>query len=110
MSKRVSPVVSMPPLLVRDSEAAKLLGVSASHFTQHLWNSAAFGPRPYRIGTTSRVKLWRVSDLRAWVRLGLPSRNEWLKVMPEGKNLTECHEQAHSGTCACQSVGREGDE
>ena len=97
--------LTVPPLLVRDAEAARLLGVSPSHFSQHLWNSPTFGPRPYRIGTTSRVKLWRVSDLRMWVRLGLPSRAEWLRLMLEDKNSTECHEQAHSGTCDRQTVG-----
>ncbi|HOA62716.1 MAG TPA: hypothetical protein PLF11_08700 [Bacillota bacterium] len=97
--------LTVPPLLVRDVEAARLLGVSPSHFSQHLSTSATFGPRPYRIGATSRVKLWRVSDLRAWVRLGLPSRDEWLRLMLEDKNSTDCPHEAHGCDCDRQTVG-----
>ena len=105
-----SPVVSMPPLLVRDAEAAWLLGVSASHFAQHLWNSAAFGPRPYRIGGASRVKLWRVSDLRRWVDLGLPTREEWLRLKLDSKIYVESGLAGCGAEYASESVGRGGAE
>ena len=105
-----SPVASMPPLLVRDAEAARLLGVSPSHFSQHLSTSATFGPRPYRIGATSRVKLWRVSDLRRWVELGLPTREEWLALKLDDKIYVECGLAGCRAEDASESVGRGGAE
>jgi len=105
-----SPVASMPPLLVRDAEAARLLGVSPSHFSQHLWNSASFGPRPYRIGGASRVKLWRVSDLQRWVDLGLPDREKWLLLKLDAKISVECGFSGCRAEDASQSVGRGGAE
>ncbi len=66
---------NIEPLLVGATGAAKLMGMGRS-----LW---------YRLGTEGRTPLplrlggkvlWRVEELRAWVRAGCPSRARWEKM------------------------------
>ncbi len=64
------------PLLVDASAAATLLGVGRSHFYA-LHSSGRLGPMPIALG---RRKLWRVEELREWVRQGCPSRDKWAVI------------------------------
>jgi predicted DNA-binding transcriptional regulator AlpA len=54
-------------LLLRDSEAAAVVGVSRAHFRRLVATGRA--PRPLKLGNASR---WRVEELRRWVELGCP--------------------------------------
>jgi predicted DNA-binding transcriptional regulator AlpA len=60
------------PLLVPGRAAAAMCGKSLR--TWRVWDSAAWIPRPVRIG---RSTLWKVAELRAWVAAGCPRRREW---------------------------------
>jgi excisionase family DNA binding protein len=59
-------------LLVKASEAAKLLDMSRAHFYRMLKSGRA--PAPVRLGGCVR---WRVDELRAWVSAGMPPRQRW---------------------------------
>ena len=63
------------PLMVSTPDAARLLGVSKSHFNQ-LNSSGRIGPRPHKLGAAVR---WSVRELEAWVDAGLPGRERWLE-------------------------------
>ncbi len=95
------------PLLVRDADAAALLGMSPSYF-QRFWNSADFGPRPHRFGRADRGKFWRVSDLRRWVDAGLPTRKQWLS-MPHPQPSEKCGDGCNECKHGTSSISRSGD-
>jgi predicted DNA-binding transcriptional regulator AlpA len=65
-------------LLLTARQAALMCGKSLR--TWRAWDSAAWIPRPVRIG---RSTLWRADELRAWVASGCPRRDVW-----ESRNLT----------------------
>ncbi len=60
------------PLLVSARQAALMCGKSLR--TWRSWDSAGMVPQPIRIG---RSTLWRLEELRQWVKEGCPRRNEW---------------------------------
>lgn len=64
--------VVKPAISVGAEDAAKMLGVSITHFK----NLHAKGqcPRPVRLG---RRTVWHVSELESWIAAGAPNREEW---------------------------------
>ena len=75
----VAPVAEKPlsqntalPLLLDARAAARLCGVSRSHFLA--MHSAGKIPMPIRLG---RRTLWRGAELAAWIEAGCPSRERW---------------------------------
>ncbi len=60
------------PLVIRDSEAAKMLGISRGAFRK--LNDSGKVPAPVRLG---RRVLWRVAELEAWLESGCPPRHRW---------------------------------
>lgn len=60
------------PLLLDARAAAKLCGVSRSHFLA--LHSAGKVPLPVRLG---RRTLWRGAELAAWIDAGCPARDRW---------------------------------
>jgi predicted DNA-binding transcriptional regulator AlpA len=64
------PTVS--PLLLDARAAARLCGVSRSHFLA--MHSAGRVPMPIRLG---RRTLWRGAELATWIEAGCPSRDRW---------------------------------
>ncbi len=62
------------PLLIPASKAASVIGVSRSFFYQ-MHSDGRLGPLPIAFGAK---KVWRVSDLEAWVQQGCPPRSQWL--------------------------------
>jgi len=65
-------VLAVPPLLLDAKQAAKLLGISRSHFLElHQMGQI---PVPVRLGRSVR---WRVTELKAWVSAGCPSQERW---------------------------------
>jgi len=63
-----------PPtaLLLRDTEAAALCGLSRSGWRKA--HSAGRVPLPVRIGRACR---WRADELRRWCDAGCPNRDTW---------------------------------
>lgn len=59
-------------LLVTAKQAAHLCGKSLR--TWRTWDSAGLIPQPVRIG---RSTLWRIDELREWIAVGCPRRQEW---------------------------------
>ena len=68
--------MSLEPLLVPASEAARLLSVGRSLFYQ-MHSKGTLGPMAVRFG---RKTLWRVDELRAWTEHSCPGRDEWLRL------------------------------
>ena len=67
----------LAPLLVSAPEAARLLGdISVASFYRRL-SAGQIGPEPLALGGR---KLFRVADLKRFVRLGLPDRATWLEL------------------------------
>ena len=62
----------MSALLLTTSQAVALCGRSLRTF--RTWDAAGRIPQPVRIG---RSTLWRAEELRAWVAVGCPRRQEW---------------------------------
>lgn len=60
------------PLLLTAREAAARCGKSLR--TWRSWDAAGLIPRPVRI---ARSTLWRMDELKAWVRAGCPDRLTW---------------------------------
>ena len=59
-------------LLVTAKQAARMCGKSLR--TWRSWDAAGWIPQPVRIG---RSTLWRADELREWVAVGCPRRQEW---------------------------------
>jgi predicted DNA-binding transcriptional regulator AlpA len=60
-------------LAVTDNQFAQMLCVSS----RHIWNLEArgeIGPRPVKLGKSRR---WALSEIRAWLAAGAPSREAW---------------------------------
>ena len=60
------------PLLLDGKAAAKLCGISRSHFLA--MHSAGKVPLPVRLG---RRTLWRAAELAAWIEARCPVRDRW---------------------------------
>ncbi|MGD0463429.1 MAG: helix-turn-helix domain-containing protein [Tepidisphaeraceae bacterium] len=60
-------------LTVDATGAAKLLGISESHFYA-LKRTARLGPAPVHLGRCCR---YRVAELEEWVNAGCPARARW---------------------------------
>ena len=63
---------NIEPLLLSAVEAARLLGVSRSKF--YSMHAAGLVPLPVFLGGCVR---WPVDELRAWVKAGCVSREQW---------------------------------
>jgi predicted DNA-binding transcriptional regulator AlpA len=63
------------PLLLDARAAARLCGVSRSHFLA--MHSAGKVPLPVRLG---RRTLWRGAELAAWIEAGCPARDRWTSM------------------------------
>jgi predicted DNA-binding transcriptional regulator AlpA len=63
---------ALDPLLIPDTAAARLAGVSRATW----WRLHAAGrtPAPVRLG---RKVLWRRAELAAWIGAGCPDRRGW---------------------------------
>ena len=59
-------------LLLTARQAATMCGKSLR--TWRSWDAAGWIPRPVRIG---RSTLWRADELREWVAVGCPRREQW---------------------------------
>lgn len=66
------------PMLIDVRETARLLGVSRSMFYQCI-STGQLGITP--IKTLGNKRLYSVEQLREFVRLGLPNRDKWLKIL-----------------------------
>jgi predicted DNA-binding transcriptional regulator AlpA len=60
------------PLAVDSFGAARLLGVSESHWRVMLAGGRV--PPGFRLG---RRRLWAVAELSAWIQAGAPSADRW---------------------------------
>jgi predicted DNA-binding transcriptional regulator AlpA len=72
---------SRESLTVDAAGAARLVGISPSHFFA-LIRTGRFGPEPIRLG---RCRRYRVAELTAWVESGCPARNRWLAMQGGGR-------------------------
>lgn len=63
------------PMLLDAREAARVCGVSRSHFLA--MHSAGKVPLPVRLG---RRTLWRGAELAAWIEADCPARDRWLTM------------------------------
>ena len=72
------------PLLLSAKSAAKLCGVSRSHFLA--MHSAGRVPLPVRLG---RRVLWRSGELAEWIEAGCPARERWqnMRISSGGKSV-----------------------
>ena len=61
------------PLAVDAAEAARLLGVSVSHW--HAMMAAGRCPTGFRLG---RRRLWSTAELKAWLDAGAPPADRWM--------------------------------
>lgn len=76
---RSTPVIAVEPLAVDTDGAGRL--VNASGRSWRRWHSAGLVPVPVRIGGSIR---WDVSELRAWIAAGCPTRARWLDLRSRG--------------------------
>ena len=67
----------MNPFLVGPDAAAKLIGVGKTLFYQ-MASDGQLGPVPVEL---SSKRLYRVEELREWVRQGCPPRCKWFKIL-----------------------------
>ncbi len=66
------PTAEAQPLAVDSFGAARLLGVSESHWRVMLAGGRV--PPGFRLG---RRRLWSVDELRNWIAAGAPSADRW---------------------------------
>ena len=66
--------ITLEPLAVNVEVAAKLIGVSRSHFLS-MEKSGKIGPKPIE-GMGKRC-LYCVDELRRWTAAGMPRRADW---------------------------------
>jgi len=67
------------PLTVDSDGAARMLGISSSHFYA-MKRAGQLGPAPIRLGRCCR---YRVDELHAWVAAGCPGATRWATMMRE---------------------------
>jgi len=68
--------MSLEPLLVPASEAAKLLSCGRSLFFE-MHATGRLGPLSVAFG---RKRLWSRLELDLWVQAGCPGRDQWLRL------------------------------
>lgn len=66
------PVASSEALLIPDTVAAAMAGVSRAHW--HRLRAAAKVPPPVRLG---RKVLWRRQEISDWITAGCPDARTW---------------------------------
>jgi len=66
------PLDSPQTLLIPDTAAARLTGVSRAHW--HRLRAAGKLPSPVRLG---RKVLWRRLEIEAWISTGCPDARTW---------------------------------
>ncbi len=66
----------LPPFAVSSREGARLLGISRSHFMKLYYEGSI--PAPIKLG--GKCPRWVISELRAWVLVGAPSREAWERM------------------------------
>ena len=69
----------IPVLAVDIATAAKMIGMSRSHFYT-CDATGEIGPIPMRCGGK---RLYSVAELSAWVNAGMPARGKWLEMWPQ---------------------------
>ncbi len=81
-------------LLIPDTDAARLAGVSRS--TLHALRAAGrWGPAPIRLGRCLR---FRKADVEAWIGAGCPDARTWQAMRAaEGRRLRCVCQEKHSG-------------
>ena len=67
-----APQAAPAPLAVDSFGAARLLGISESHW--RILASAGRCPPGFRLG---RRRLWAVAELSAWIAAGAPTADKW---------------------------------
>ena len=72
--------MSSESLLLRAAEAARLCAVSKVSW--HRWDSAGRIPQGLKIGG---CKVWRRSELEAWIEAGTPNREKWMAIQTASK-------------------------
>jgi predicted DNA-binding transcriptional regulator AlpA len=81
MPADTSPSTTNEPLAVDAKGAARLLGISVSHFFE-LRAAGKVGPTPFRLGRSVRYK---ILELREWVEAGCPGRERWAAMQATTK-------------------------
>jgi predicted DNA-binding transcriptional regulator AlpA len=76
-------VAAVEPLLISDSEAAALIGISRAHF-HRLRAAGKFGPRAIRLGR--KVSYLRESVI-GWCDAGCPDAATWHAMEGQGRRL-----------------------
>jgi excisionase family DNA binding protein len=66
----------MEPLLIPDTIAAAMAGISRAHW--HRLRAAGKLPPAVRLG---RKVLWRRADVTAWIEAGCPDARTWAAMM-----------------------------
>lgn len=66
--------IIIEPLAVDSTTAARLIGLSRSHFLA-LEKTGKIGPAP--IENLGKRCLYSVDELRRWTASGMPSRSDW---------------------------------
>jgi excisionase family DNA binding protein len=72
---QAAPAEPIASLTMDAVQAAKLIGISNTHF----WAMLSSGriPPGFRLG---RRRLWAVDDLRAWIAAGAPTADRWAAI------------------------------
>jgi hypothetical protein len=75
---------ALEPLLVEMRAIAHLFSISIA--TGWRWDSSGqLGPRGFKKGGK---RLWRLSELREWVEIGMPPRKEWEALQAQRRSPT----------------------
>jgi predicted DNA-binding transcriptional regulator AlpA len=78
--------MSCNSLGVPAAEAARMLGISTSHFFL-LKRSGRIGPKPVRLG---RSVLYHCEELEQWFVAGTPPRDKW-EALKQRKSIEKEH-------------------
>lgn len=73
MKAEIAPAM---PLLLDAAGVAALVGISRSKLYA-MYATGEFAPIQHRCGGR---RMWRTSDVKAWVAAGLPNRERWLEM------------------------------
>jgi excisionase family DNA binding protein len=76
------PADALDPLLIPDTEAAALAGVSRA--TWHRLRSAGKLPPAVRLGRAVR---WRRDEIAGWIQSGCPDGRTWAAMHATGRRL-----------------------
>ena len=76
---------TIPVLAVDIATAAKMIGMSRSHFYT-CDATGEIGPIPMRCGGK---RLYSVAELSAWVNSGMPARSRWLEMWPSIRSTAQ---------------------